>query len=329
MRVLVTGGAGYVGSHSVRALREAGHEVTVLDSLEKGHSRACAGAELVMGNTADLDLVRAVLTQNRIECVMHFAAYIEVGESMRDPARYYANNTAATAYLLQACCECDVRQFVFSSTCAVYGQPETVPMREDAPRRPLSAYGRSKLLTEEILESLDERGAMRYVALRYFNASGAHPAGDIGEAHSPETHLIPLILQVALGQREAIKIFGTDYPTPDGTCVRDYIHVLDLARAHLAAMEYLAAGGASAAFNVGTGTGYSVREIIEVCREVTGHAIPAQEEARRPGDPPALYADPAAIRAALGWEPTMSDIRSLVASAWAWHQSHPHGFASV
>ncbi len=328
MNVLVTGGAGYVGSHAVRELLQAGHTVTVLDSLEKGHARAVAGAKLVVGNTADTELVGSILATERIECVMHFAAYIEVGESMEAPARYYANNTAATGMLLAACAAEGVERFVFSSTCAVYGQPETVPMREDAPRQPLSVYGRTKLLSEEMMEDLAAQTGFRYVALRYFNASGAHPDGDIGEDHSPESHLIPLILQVALGKRDAIKIFGADYPTPDGTCQRDYIHVRDLARAHLHAMDHLADGGASAAYNVGTGAPYSVREMIEICRKVTGHPIPAVEEARRPGDPPALYADADAIRRDLGWTPTESDIESLVASAWRWHQSHPDGYRS-
>ena len=326
MKILVTGGAGYVGSHTVRELLDAGHHVTVLDTLEKGHLRACRGAEFVMGDTADRELVGAILEQRSIECVMHFAAYIEVGESMVAPERYFANNTAATARLVQTCMAKKVRRFIFSSTCAVYGTPDRLPLVEDMPKRPESAYGHSKWQTEEMLGWVSRQTDFRYVALRYFNACGAHHSGLLGEAHSPESHLIPLVLQVAQGTRPNIRIFGTDYPTKDGTCIRDYIHVSDLARAHVAAARYLANGGPSAAFNVGTGNGYSVREIIETCRRITGHAIPAVEEARRPGDPAELYANPAKIRADLDWKPVESDLDTIIRSAWNWHSNNPNGY---
>ncbi|MFH0911354.1 MAG: UDP-glucose 4-epimerase GalE [Planctomycetota bacterium] len=326
MKVLVTGGAGYVGSHAVRALLDAGHEVLVLDTLEKGHADACPGAQFVLGSTADFDLVSALLESEPIGCVMHFAAYAEVAESMKRPERYYANNTAATAVLVRACVEKGVNRFVFSSTCAVYGEPQSLPLVETAPKKPVSPYGHSKRLSEEILDFVSRRTALRYVALRYFNAAGAHASGTLGEDHTPETHLIPLVLQAALGRREAARLFGTDYPTPDGTCVRDYIHASDLARAHLAAMEYLLHGEESASFNVGTGEGHSVREVVELCRQVTGHPIPTVEEARRQGDPPALYADASLIRKRLGWTPQESDLEQIIASAWKWHSLHPRGY---
>lgn len=326
MNILVTGGAGYVGSHSVRELLDAKHRVTVLDTLEKGHLRACRGAEFVMGDTADTELTTAILEQRQIECVMHFAASMEVGESMTSPEKYYANNTAATARLLRSCINKGVKKFIFSSTCAIYGTPESLPLVEDTPKHPESVYGHTKLQTEEMLAWMSRQTDFRYVALRYFNACGAHASGDIGEAHNPESHLIPLTLQVAQGTREAIKIFGTDYPTADGTCIRDYVHVSDLARAHIAAMHYLGDGGESSAFNVGTGNGYSVREIIDTCRAVTGHAIPAIEEPRRAGDPAALYANPDKIRSVLGWKPVESDLDTIIQSAWKWHKANPNGY---
>ncbi len=327
MNVLVTGGAGYVGSHAVAALRRAGHTPVVIDTLELGHAAAVRGAELVIGNIADEELVARVLEEFRIDCVMHFAAYAEVGESMAEPMKYYANNTMATLRLLETMLRGGVTRFVFSSTAATYGEPAAMPIDEEAPKAPINVYGHSKLQTEETCAWLSRQADFRYVAFRYFNACGAHPEEPIGEAHEPESHLIPLVLRVPLGQRESIRIFGTDYPTPDGTCVRDYIHVSDLADAHVKGIAYLEQGGESGAMNLGTGSGYSVRQIIEVAREVTGHAIPAEEVARRPGDPPELVAEAEKAKTLLGWTPARSDLKTIIASAWKWHREHPRGYA--
>jgi UDP-glucose 4-epimerase len=327
MNVLVTGGAGYVGSHAVAALQEAGHTPIVLDTLELGHKEAVRGAELVVGDVADGELIEKVLGKFEIECVMHFAAYAEVGESMVEPMKYYANNTLATLSLLNSMFECGVKKFIFSSTAATYGEPEVVPIAEDIAKTPINVYGHSKLQTEEACAWLSRQTDFRYAAFRYFNACGAHRSGEIGEAHQPESHLIPLVLQVPLGQRAAIKIFGSDYATPDGTCVRDYIHVSDLASAHVMGIDYLMRGGDSTAMNLGTGHGYSVKEIIETAREVTGHAIPAEEADRRAGDPPTLVAKADRARELLGWAPRESDLKTIIASAWNWHKSHPGGYA--
>ncbi len=326
MNVLVTGGAGYVGSHAVAALQEAGHTPIVLDSLELGHAPAVRGAELIVGNIADRELVTRVLREFHIETVMHFAAYAEVGESMADPIKYYRNNTVASLRLIESLFEAGVKRLIFSSTAATYGEPDTVPIPEDIAKQPINVYGHTKLQIEETCQWLSKRTEFRYVALRYFNACGAHASGEVGEAHKPESHLIPLILQVPLGQRAAIKIFGSDYPTPDGTCVRDYIHVSDLASAHVKAMEHLARGGDSLALNLGTGHGYSVRQIIETARKITDHAIPAEEAPRRPGDPPELVAKADRAREVLGWKPVLSDLESIIGSAWQWHRAHPNGY---
>lgn len=326
MNVLVTGGAGYVGSHAVAALAEAGHSPVVIDTLELGHRAALRGAELVLGDVADEPLVRKVLQEFSVECVMHFAAYAEVGESMSHPVKYYANNTLATLHLLRAMSACGVRKFIFSSTAATYGEPDTVPISEDVSKQPINVYGHSKLQTEEQCAWLSRQSDFRYVALRYFNACGAHRSGEIGEDHRPESHLIPLVLQVPLGKRKAIKVFGSDYPTPDGTCVRDYIHVSDLASAHVKAMEYLLGGGESRAMNLGTGAGYSVRQIIETARKVTGREIAEEEAPRRPGDPPTLVAAADRAREVLGWRPVESDLETIIASAWQWHSRNPDGY---
>lgn len=327
MNILVTGGAGYVGSHAVAALKESGHTPIVIDTLELGHAPAVGDSELVVGDIADHDLVTRVLREFNIEAVMHFAAYAEVGESMQEPMKYYRNNTLATLRLLSAMLDCGVKTFIFSSTAATYGEPDTVPISEDISKTPINVYGHSKLQTEETCAWLAKQAGLKYVAYRYFNACGAHRSGNIGEAHHPESHLIPLILQVPMGKRENIKIFGNDYPTPDGTCVRDYIHVTDLAEAHVKGIEYLTSGGESTSINLGTGHGYSVREIIEVARKVTDHPIPAVEAERRPGDPPELVASVGRAKKLLGWEAQHSDLVTIVSSAWTWHKEHPEGYA--
>lgn len=321
MNILVTGGAGYVGSHAVRALLAAGHFPVVYDSLEHGRQEFVPeGTPLYVGNTGDVDRVRRVLKEREIDAVMHFAAYIEVGESMRDPTKYFRNNLGNALKLLEAMEAEKVEVFIFSSTAAVYGEPPIVPISETAPKNPSSVYGQTKWMVEETLNWLSQRKQLRYMALRYFNACGADPSGEIGEAHQPESHLIPLILQVALGKREHISIYGDDYPTRDGTCVRDYIHVCDLATAHVKAMEGLVSNHlASGACNLGTGQGYTVKEIIEQARKITGHPIPIQITARRPGDPAELVADASRAQNLLQWRPTQSDLATIIKTAWNWH----------
>lgn len=328
MKVLVTGGAGYVGSHCIRALIDADHEIVVLDNLSNGHREATGvTAKLIVGDLADEDLVRKTLHGNRFDAVMHFAALAEVGESVTEPLRYYKNNVSNTVVLLDAMRESGVKKLVFSSTCATYGMPPAVPITEDMPQHPINPYGRTKLAIEWAMRDSAAAWGLDATALRYFNAAGAAADGSIGEDHDPESHLIPRVLQVALGRYEDIKIFGTDYPTPDGTCVRDYIHVEDLATVHRMAIESHAEG-VFRYYNVGTGTGVSVQELIDAAREVTGHAIPATPSPRREGDPPELYADPRKIMAELGWQPHYVDIRKTIETAWNWHRSHPQGFAT-
>lgn len=326
MNVLVCGGAGYVGSHAHRALLQAGHNVAVLDNLSAGHRQAVAPqARLVVGDLEDVALLDRLLSEEHFDAVMHFAACIEVGESVKNPLKFYHNNVGNSVRLLQAMQRHDVKRLVFSSTCAVYGIPDHMPLVEDMPRQPASPYARAKLAIEWALEDSATAWGLGFVALRYFNAAGAAADATIGEDHHPETHLIPNVLMVPLGQRENIRIFGTDYDTPDGTCLRDYVHVEDLADAHVKALEVLAPGQ-QRFYNAGTGHGASVREIVEVARKVTGHAIPVIEEDRRAGDVPRLYADASKIRADLGWTPKHMDLSGIIASAWAWHESHPHGF---
>ena len=318
VRVLVTGGAGYVGGHTVRALLEADHDVTVYDNLVYGHEETVPGS-LETGDLTDRRRLDEVFERGRFEAVFHFAAYAYVGESVTDPAKYWRNNVGAGLELLDAMRAHGVDRLVFSSTCAVYGPPTRVPVDEDERKAPESPYGWSKWTFEQVLSSYARAYGLRSVSLRYFNAAGARPDGSLGEDHDPETHLIPLALAAAAGRRPELKLFGTDYPTPDGTCIRDYIHVDDLASAHLLALNAMEAGGTCLAYNVGTGRGYSVREIIDACQRVTGREVPIIEVERRPGDPPALYADNGRIREALGWAPRYTDAESIVRTAWAWH----------
>ena len=325
MKVLVTGGAGYIGSHIVRVLAAAGHCAIVYDNLSAGHAAAVGGAALVRGDVADPLAVAAAMAEHRIDAVIHMAAFIEAGESVARPEKYFGNNTLGAFRLLEAMRQAGVRRIVFSSTAAVYGQPESVPIRETDRTEPINPYGASKLCAEYMLSAEAAAHGLGAVALRYFNVAGAHPDGDIGEDHDPETHLIPLVLRVALGRRPAIKIFGDDYDTPDGTCVRDYIHVMDLAAAHVLALEAIEPG-VKKVFNLGNGEGFSVRQVIEACRAVTGHAIPAEVCPRRPGDPPRLVAACDKARSELGWRPAMPDMETIVTHAWAWHRAHPDGF---
>lgn len=326
---LIVGGAGYIGSHVVKELLVKGHSVMVLDNLSTGHSQAINGGEFIQGDLGDRELLGQIFSSKKIDCVMHFAAHILVGESVEKPLTYYENNTAKTTHILMAMKEHGVKRFIFSSTAAVYGDPEDVPILEIAPTCPTNPYGRSKLFIEKILEDCATAHGLKYTSLRYFNAAGADESGGIGEDHSPETHLIPLILQVALGQRKTIKIFGTDWDTPDGTCIRDYVHVTDLAKAHILAAQRLMDGEKSAVYNLGCQAGYSVREIINIARKVSGHPIPSEEVERRPGDPPILVASSHKIKKDLGWSPQFDDPEKIITTAWNWHKNHPQGFLPI
>jgi UDP-glucose 4-epimerase len=321
MKVLVTGGAGYVGSHAVRALDRAGIPYVVLDNLVRGHREFVPADRLVVGDVADEPLVADLLARHRITDVMHFAAYAYVGESVVDPMLYYTNNVVATVLFLRRVVEAGVRSFVFSSTCSTYGDPESTPIREDHPQRPVNPYGAGKLMVERALRDFDRAYGLRHVCLRYFNAAGADPEGGIGERHDPETHLLPLVLQTALGQRPHVQVLGTDYATPDGTCIRDYVHVSDLATAHLLALRYLQDGGASDSFNLGNGQGFSVREVIERACQVTGRKIAAVDAPRRPGDPDRLVGSSEKAVAVLGWKPKYASLESIIETAWNWHCS--------
>ncbi|WP_248929190.1 UDP-glucose 4-epimerase GalE [Paenibacillus hamazuiensis] len=328
MAIMVTGGAGYIGSHAVAELLARGEEVVVVDNLQQGHREAVLGGKLYVGDLRDKDFMGSVFKENEIEAVIHFAANSLVGESMQNPAKYYHNNVYGTLCLLEAMNEHGVKKIVFSSTAATYGEPERVPIQENDRTLPTNAYGETKLAMEKMMKWFDTAHGIKYVSLRYFNAAGAHESGRIGEDHDPETHLIPIILQVALGQREHISVFGDDYDTPDGTCIRDYIHVSDLADAHVLAVEKLRRGGDSGIYNLGNGKGFSVNEVIEIARRVTGHPIPAVVQARRAGDPAVLVASSERCRAELGWQPKRDSLENIIASAWAWHQAHPQGYAS-
>lgn len=325
MNVLVVGGAGYIGSHMVRLLGQAGHHTVVLDNLSTGFTSAVKSGELVVGDMRDRKLVQQLLGDHSIDAVMHFAACALVGESVTDPAKYYQNNVVGTLELLEAMRACDVKNIVFSSTCATYGAPETIPITETESQQPVNPYGFSKLAIERALDDYAAAYDFGFAALRYFNAAGASPEGDIGEDHDPETHLIPIVLQVAQGIRERITIFGDDWPTADGTCVRDYIHVDDLGSAHLAALERLRPGS-GLKVNLGTGVGFSVRQIVETCREVTGCDIEEIVGDRRPGDPPELVADASLAKELLDWEPRYQNPKPIIETAWNWHQHHPNGY---
>ena len=325
MQVLVTGGAGYIGSHTVALLRERGHGVVVLDTLEYGHRAAAGDTPLVQGDIADGALLERVFNEHGIEAVIHFAAYKAPGESMQQPERYFQNNVCGTLALLSAMHKAGVKHIVFSSTCAVYGTPATLPVSELNALHPESPYGESKLMVEQMLRWFDECHGLRSVSLRYFNAAGAMPDASIGEDWTLTLNLIPLVMKAALGKAPQINVFGTDYPTPDGTAIRDYIHVLDLADAHIKALEFLQANDRSEIFNLGTGHGSSVQEIVTTAKRISGVDIPIKYTDRRPGDPVAIYADNAKARTVLGWEPRY-DLEQIIESAWRWHSSHPDGF---
>jgi len=327
MNVLVVGGAGYIGSHCVRQLIAAGHRPVVLDNLVYGHRAAVArGVKLYDGNLGDEALVGRILRDEKIEIVMHFAAYCYVGESVTDPLKYYFNNVVATLHLLKAMVDTGVKKFVFSSTCATFGVPATLPIHETMPQAPINPYGQTKLDIEHALKALSAANGLSFAAFRYFNAAGAAEDGSIGEDHNPETHLIPVAIDVAIGKRPHLQLFGTDYPTPDGTCLRDYVHVDDLSRAHIAVFPQLDQPGAQLFYNLGTGTPTSNREVIRAVEKIVGKPVKVIESPRRPGDPPALFADSAKAKRELGWNVKYPDIESTVATAWKWHSAHPNGY---
>jgi UDP-glucose 4-epimerase len=320
MKVLVVGGAGYIGSHMVLMLSEEAHEVVILDDLSSGHSEAALVGKLFRGSTADNELLDRLFAEGRFEAVMHFASFIQVGESVQHPAKYYRNNVVNTINLLDAMIRHGVQYFIFSSTAAIFGQPDYTPIDEAHPKQPINPYGRSKLMVEQVLRDYDLAYGLKSVCLRYFNAAGADPAARTGESHDPETHLIPLLLQVASGRREHAQIFGRDYDTPDGTCIRDYIHIVDLCAAHSLALNQLAAGRPSAVYNLGNGNGFSVQEVLETVREVTGRPVPVVDAPRRPGDPARLVADATLARTTLGWSPRYPGLHTIVSHAWNWEK---------
>ena len=325
-RVVVTGGAGYIGSHAVRALVDAGHAVAVLDDLSAGHAESVpAGVPLVRAAIHDVAAVRQLLLDHRADAVMHFAAWLAVGESVQKPLEYYQNNVAGTLGVLEAMRDAGVKRFVFSSTCAVYGEPAHVPIVETLDKQPINAYGETKLTIERALPHLERAFGLKWMALRYFNAAGAHPDGSIGEDHAVEVHLIPLAIQAAIGGKP-LKVFGEDYPTPDGTCQRDYIHVCDLAEAHLRALAALEQGAPSAAYNIGTGTPQSVRAVIDTVSKVVGQPVQWEAAPRRPGDPAQLYAASDRAQRELNWTPRFADLEVIVRHAWQWHSTHPRGY---
>lgn len=330
MNILILGGAGYIGSHTAYQLIDAGEKVVIADNLQTGFLEAVhPEAKFYEGDIRDRQFLDTIFEKETIDGVIHFAASSQVGESMKDPLKYYNNNLCGTEVLLESMVAHGMDKIVFSSTAATYGEPERIPILETDRTLPTNCYGETKLSMEKMFQWTAKAHDLRYVSLRYFNACGAHPEGMIGEAHNPETHLIPLILQVPNGQREYISIFGNDYDTEDGTCVRDYIHVNDLAQAHILAMKYLLGGGKSNIFNLGNGVGFSVKEVVETARKVTGHPIPAKEEERRAGDPSTLIASSTKAKEILGWKPQFDDLETIISTAWKWYQSHPNGYKMV
>lgn len=321
--ILVTGGAGYIGSHTVLALKQAGYKVLILDNLVYGHRdlvKQVLQVELIVGDIADRALLDRIFATQQIDAVIHFAAYAYVGESVTEPAKYYRNNVVGTLTLLEAMLAASVKRVVFSSTCATYGIPDIIPIPESHPQKPINAYGATKLMVERVLQDFDKAYDFKSVCLRYFDAAGADPAGRLGEDHTPETHLLPLVLLTALGKRDAISIFGTDYPTPDGTCIRDYIHVTDLAQAHIQSVQYLLNNGTTQVFNLGNGNGFSVQQVIKTAQHVTQRSIPVLKCDRRPGDPPVLVGSSDRVRQVLGWQPKYEDLSTIITHAWNWHQ---------
>jgi len=323
MKILVVGGAGYIGSHMLKMLAGTGHRVVVLDNLSTGHRSAVRSAVFVEGDVAERARLDDLFAAHGFGAVMHFAAFSQVAESMRDPGRYYANNVAGTAALLDAMVRHRVNRLIFSSTAAVYGEPRYTPIGERHPREPVNPYGRSKWMIKQMIGDYERAHGLRYVSLRYFNAAGADPEGELGESHQPETHLIPLAMQVAAGRRSMLEVFGRDYPTEDGTCVRDYVHVEDLCRAHLLALEHLVDGGASGTFNLGNGSGFSVQQVIDAVERITGRQVRVVNRPRRPGDPACLVADARQARSALGWEPRHPQLDDIVRHAWQWERRSP------
>ncbi len=326
--VLVAGGAGYIGSHMCKYLFNNGYTPMVLDNLAFGHRQAVKWGPLFQGSIDDKELLTRLFSQYKVAAVMHFAAFARVGESVENPGKYYANNVAATLTLLEAMKDCNVPNFIFSSSCSVYGEPEKNPIDENHSLRPISPYGKTKLMVEQILDDYDNAYGLKSICLRYFNAAGADPEGELGEDHRPETHLIPIVLETALGKRDHINIFGDKYPTKDGTCIRDYIHVTDLAAAHLLALEKLLDGGSSEKYNLGNQKGFTVKEVIEKARRITGKPIPEKITGPRPGDPPALIGSCEKAIKELGWETKFSDLDTIINTAWKWHKNNPDGYGS-
>jgi len=322
MKVLVVGGAGYIGSHMVKMLSLAGHDVVTLDNLSNGYKDAVKYGEFIEGDIADAGLLNNLFSKTAFDGVMHFASYIQVGESVEKPSMYYKNNVTNTQVLLDAMLEHGIKSFIFSSTAATFGEPEYIPIDEAHPQKPINPYGHSKLMVEQILADFDHAYGLKSVSLRYFNAAGADAEGELGERHIPETHLVPLVLQAASGRRDNIAIFGTDYDTPDGTCVRDYIHINDLCSAHLLGLEHLVAGGDSKAYNMGNGQGYSIKEVIDVAKKVTGNDFEVKLAERRDGDPAKLVADSTLLQKELGWSPQYTDLETIIRHAWEWEQKY-------